>query len=399
MERNLNTTVLHGNHSLPVLGNDSFLHGQLGDLTHTEHFARLKSALPFVLLLLCISTLISNSIVLAAFLKNQHLRTPFNVYLISLLMADFSQAIFDLPFTALSEFIPIWPLGRIGCSFSLYAKWVFSAAVRNTHSVISLNRIWALYMPIWYKQYHTKAVAIWLCLGSWVYVHIFLLPGLVMDDLTYRLDDGTCQVNTTAQRDWALPTQIVLYNSSVIVACTTYPLIWLKVRQQIKIGLRRANREVKSDLVTRGFSNTSKLSCVDQICKVAVVEKAFYFTVELQREGTSKVECYALGHMSQDMDTHSDRIVESLTGQRPSPRSAQNFAVLTYLVIGVAFCWTPIMVFFTMQIVTGYNNYLHFIVGSFLYYLNSLLDPIFFTMAITPLRATIFNMIWHRREA
>lgn len=116
-----------------------------------------------------------------------------------------SQAIFDLPLTMVSEFMPSYPLGHIGCNFDLYGKCIFAAAVRSTHSLISLNQILALFMPITYKQYHTRAVATWLCVGTWVYVHIFLLPGLVMDDMYNQLDDGSSQVNVTAQQTLLRP--------------------------------------------------------------------------------------------------------------------------------------------------------------------------------------------------
>ena len=81
-------------------------------------------------------------------------------------------------------------------------------------------------------------MAVCLCVVSWVYVHIFLLPGLVMDDLVYRLDDGTCNVNTTAQRSWGIPTQFVVYNTSVFIVAISYPVIWWKVRQRMTINPR-----------------------------------------------------------------------------------------------------------------------------------------------------------------
>lgn len=209
---------LQFNHSYKLNVSHSIL-GRVSSTTNYEsvHLQRLRAVLPYVLIMVSFLTTLSNSLVLATFLKYSNLRTPFNCYLISLTIADVGQAALDLPFTIFSHFDPVWSLGRIVCNFELYAKWVFSGVVRNTHALISLNRLWALFWPIYYKRYHTKTVAFWLCMGSWAYVHIFLLPGLVADDLYYRVDDGTCYVNTTAQRSWALPTQFVLYNSTLVV--------------------------------------------------------------------------------------------------------------------------------------------------------------------------------------
>ena len=120
------------------------------------NLVRLEKCYPYILIILLIAMLLANAVVLTAFIKHRTLRTPFNIYLISLIMADIAQSLFDLPFMIGETFYATWPYGRIACNFSLYGKWIFSAAVRNTHSMISLNRLWALFMPISYKQYHTK---------------------------------------------------------------------------------------------------------------------------------------------------------------------------------------------------------------------------------------------------
>lgn len=189
-------------------------------------------ALPWVLIFSSISITAANLVVLTAFFQNPKLRTPFNVYLVFLSLSNLGQAVLDLPLTVVSDFSPVWPLGRIACNFNLYAKWVLAALVRNTHALISINRIWALFLPITYKNYHTRSVAIGLCLGLVVYVHSFLLPGLIADDLYYRVDERLCLVNTTADYYWALPTQIILYDSTLIIIVVSYPFIVWKLKKR-----------------------------------------------------------------------------------------------------------------------------------------------------------------------
>ncbi|OQV17910.1 hypothetical protein BV898_08039 [Hypsibius exemplaris] len=239
-------------------------------------YPKLRTAVPYILILLCISILIANAVVLAAFIKNRHLRTPFNMYIISLVIADLTQTLLDLPFTVMSQFIPVWPLGHLACNFRLYGLWVFSAIVRNTHSLISLNRLWALFLPVSYRHYHTNTLAI--CVEQ------------KKENIDIQLhapnaeESGKAEKTTTAQD-----------------------------RRQILLS-----------------------------CGVG--------------------------------------------------RSTQNFVILTYLVVGAIFCWTPVVVAYTLAIVMGYYEYLHFTIASLLYYFNSLLDPIFFTMAMAPLRVTIYSM-------
>ncbi|GAU94539.1 hypothetical protein RvY_06295 [Ramazzottius varieornatus] len=53
----------------------------------------------------------------------------------------------------------------------------------------------------------------------------------------------------------------------------------------------------------------------------------------------------------------------SLHRRRVTGNRSESFAVLTYLVFGVVFCWTPIMVYFTIVIVDpNYDSYPHFII-------------------------------------
>ncbi|GAU94538.1 hypothetical protein RvY_06294 [Ramazzottius varieornatus] len=232
---------------LPMFNGSTNLPNKSSD--HLSVYSRIydsfNDAVPYAMSILCVAISCSNALVLSAFVINKQLRTPFSVYLINLLVSDLAQSLLDLPFTTMGGFLPVWPLGRKACNFSLYGKWVYSAVVRNTHSLISFNRVWALFFPIHYKQNHTNATAIWLCVATWVYVHIWLLPGLIPDDLYYRLDDGSCQVNTTANPTWALPTQIVLYNSSVFVVAITYPAIWWKVgvRARMKTEFMHVRRD------------------------------------------------------------------------------------------------------------------------------------------------------------
>ena len=184
----------------------------------------LLSVIPYILIILSAATIFFNGLVLAAFVKNDRLRTAFNFYLISLAIADTGQAGLDMPFTILAQFYPVWPLSRAACSFNLYAKWMFAGVVRNAHTLISLNRVWALFWPIGYKNYHTKVTAGCFSAGSWVYVNVVLLPGLIPDALYYRPDDGSCAVNLGAQPGWGYAAQFV-FNSTLFVIIVSFVFV------------------------------------------------------------------------------------------------------------------------------------------------------------------------------
>ncbi|XP_055334063.1 melanopsin-like [Paramacrobiotus metropolitanus] len=355
-----------------------------------ENYSAINTALPYLLILLSIATTASNIVIIAAFLVNRHLRTPFNCYLISLIVSDIGQSAFDLPFMVASLFQPVWIFGRTACNFNLYVKWVFAGVVRNTHALISLNRFCALFWPIIYKQYHTKTTAIWLCIGTWVYVHIWLMPGMVPDARGLRKDDGTCFVNTTAQPVWAMATQWCLYNSTLVVITITYPFIWWKIRMrqklvtpvgQVRTGQRHGS--LKMNTVYQGPSCANPSSTGNDL--------KLTLTDEDGGEGED---------IAEPPDKYSPTHKPSVPIEHAAvhPKRSQSFAVLTYLVLGVIFCWTPIMTFFTLADFMDYDSHLHFVIGSLLYYLNSLLDPFFFCIAIKPLRMTVLAILQGRTK-
>ena len=227
-----NTAVLVWSKWPNSVGNLSIMDSPRTAYAWSRHLERFNVCLGYIIIALAVGTLLTNAVVLAAFIKHSTLRTSFNTYLISLILAVLGQALFDLPFLVMSQFVPVWPLGHISCNFYMYSKWIFSAAVRNTHAMISLNRIWALFWPLSYRHAHTKITAIWLCAGTWIYVHVWLCPGLLLDDLYYRMDEDRCEVNTAALHDWALPTQIVVHDFAVLIVGLTYPVIRWKIRQR-----------------------------------------------------------------------------------------------------------------------------------------------------------------------
>ncbi|GAV01046.1 hypothetical protein RvY_11817 [Ramazzottius varieornatus] len=294
-----------------------------GHLSVYRIFDSFNAAVPHVMSILCVAISFSNALVLSAFVVNKHLRTPFNMYLINLLVSDLAQSLLDLPFTTMGGFLPIWPLGRKACSFSLYGKWVYSAVVRNTHSLISFNRIWALFFPIHYKQYHSKATAIWLCVATWVYVHLWLLPGLIPDDLYYRLDDGSCQVH---QRRKTMPVQGHRQTAPRPRHSRSNAAMKVGVRQTVYVSSGAPSNLQGST----GKTDTPAADGVEDGRAQGTVEEA-----RGSLEHSSPVTV-AQRHALQR---------RHVTGNR-----SESFAVLTYLVLGVVFCWTPIMVYFTMTI-------------------------------------------------
>lgn len=195
--------------------------------------------LAVISLLITVSALIFNGALLMIFFKEKKLRTSFNVYLINLLLANFTYFIFAGPFDLIQNLYSVWWVGRSRCTLFMYAWMVITLVQMTTHPLIALNRICALWTPVFYWRAHSYMSAILMCAGSWALAHVIALPGLIMDHFYYRLpeEENGCVLNTAVPRQahWYLVVQFMSTGAELIMLIS-FPLIWLKERSRKKVG-------------------------------------------------------------------------------------------------------------------------------------------------------------------
>lgn len=134
----------------------------------------------------CIATIVLDGVVLALLLRAESRRRPFTIYLICLLGTNMVYAVIQNPLDILHDIRPGWWLGKSACTTYLYSNYVFASCVVHSHVLITINRIWAVTFPIHYRNYHSRRVAIALCCLMYTYVHLCMVPGWLMDAVTYR---------------------------------------------------------------------------------------------------------------------------------------------------------------------------------------------------------------------
>ncbi|OQV16610.1 hypothetical protein BV898_09280 [Hypsibius exemplaris] len=122
------------------------------------------SALPVCELLALITGLTGNGALLIVFLLNlQTLWTPFNVYVVNLLVANCAVLSTQLPLDVYTNLHDgQWTLGEHACSYYIVVSAYFEPVVFNSHQLIAINRIWAVTHPISYRRIHSVRTA--LCL-------------------------------------------------------------------------------------------------------------------------------------------------------------------------------------------------------------------------------------------
>ncbi|XP_055348565.1 allatostatin-A receptor-like [Paramacrobiotus metropolitanus] len=190
--------------------------------------------------------LLFNASMLLVFVIKPHLRTSFTIYIIFLLTANLTYTLCEYPLEIIRQLYPHWPLSRSACTFYLYQIWIVCPLTMHMHVLITLNRVWAIALPVSYRNRHSKASACGMCGLIVLYIHILAVPLWLRDELYFRVDNSECSLNTHRQPWYSTAVAIVTQVLPILYVVGAYPFLLVKQLQ------RRKSRETKVvDVLTR----------------------------------------------------------------------------------------------------------------------------------------------------
>ena len=299
-----------------------------------------------------LSGLVNNGTILFLFAKNSLLRTPFNVYLINLLLANVLCLLFQYPLDISNElYSETWQLGPHACTVYLYGSWVLQAVIFHSHSLIAVNRIWAIVHPLSYRSIHSTRTAAGLCVAVWVSVHLVVAPGLALDALYYRLPEvaAGCFLDARFQRTWSFVTQVLFFFLPHLVMLFALPIFCCAQ------AVRRRQQRGK------------------------------YHRNVIQPVATPKTPHHHVAPPADVPDPMANLIrpVADL-GQKDH---ACRCSLLTVLTISITVCWTPIEVYYALGLImTDFDVGLYYEGATMLFSFQATLDPILFTLSLKSVR-------------
>lgn len=289
------------------------------------------------------ATFVVNLFVLIIFIKNSHLRNPFTMYLINLLVANLILSVGetvgildDLHYHGFS--------GSFLCQLEKYTSYTSSAIVIHSHLLITVNRIWAISLPISYRNYHTKKFAAIICVTTICYVHILTLPIQILNFAYYRLPENAgCFMNLNELRLQYQIVHPIVFDFPVLFIISAFPYLYWKSRQRDK---------------TAGFRNHQVLRSV-----LAAMRPASNVPNEIFRK--SKPGSETNGHP---------------------------LVVLGILTLSIFVCWIPSKILGVASNFTSVKLVIPPIVYSIsdmMYSIQSVLDPLLFSATLKDLRIAI----------
>ncbi|XP_055330389.1 octopamine receptor-like [Paramacrobiotus metropolitanus] len=297
------------------------------------------TAMLVVKLLICISSLLLNAIVLAVHYFIPTYINPFSIYLLALFITNIVYLLIMRPIGILDELYGLWPASGFSlCVLYNYDK-VMSMVPVMFHVLISFNRLWAVTFPVSYRERHTKQLAVRICLGALLAVHIVNLPAYLVDMLHiyppfyYKIKDCH-QILSPAIAYWNRVGYVVNRFSPLAFILVAYLHIIVKRWRQRRTGLADGNVKTASTPATDPGKPGGEREPV-------IVQRPRKETVSTQR---SKIK---------------------------------PFVVLTLTSISVIICWLPADAYFFIltYLNVGFSRDF-FIVISTLYSVQMIFDPL-----------------------
>ncbi|OQV17056.1 hypothetical protein BV898_08775 [Hypsibius exemplaris] len=306
----------------------------------------------------CLATLVLNGILVTAIACRAELHTAFNLYIVNIAVTDICAGLTNMPGTILNGYHNRWPYNPLSCTILLaYGGTVFGAVNRYAHVLVTVNRFWAVTLPISYRQRHTKGVALALIAVTWIVVHVLCLPVIIRGRINVSPLDPNCWIDRSQQRFYSFVEELLCFTVPEVVIILMYAVILVKLFQ------REKQKHVK------------------------VTSHGMHVMV---------MQVPALAPESDTVKDHGSAAVaagRSGGDRTPSSRRSKE-RVLAYLVIELLLCWTPNNVFYLLVASWApfYWNTTFFAVQYFGQFLHSWVSPILCYLAMDGLRNGINRM-------
>ncbi|OQV13753.1 hypothetical protein BV898_11974 [Hypsibius exemplaris] len=176
------------------------------------------------------ASFIGNVFIFCLLVSNRQLRTPFNLFILSLACANIVIIFMEIMDALHTLADGNWTVGEAACTCYIYVSFGESGVVFHQHALIAVNRMWAVVHPMSYRSWHTKRLARGLITGVWAFALVFWLPYVIMDLLFFRLtiqENGQqCQTNGNAQFTYSVIGQVIFYLLPVFVQMMVFPVVY-----------------------------------------------------------------------------------------------------------------------------------------------------------------------------
>ncbi|XP_040015973.1 5-hydroxytryptamine receptor 1B [Gasterosteus aculeatus] len=369
------TPVVYGE----LLNTTNYTHGNLtSNEEEKDANLALQSGLAVTLTLITLATTLSNAFVIATIYKSRKLHTPANFLIASLALTDLLVSILVMPISALYTVSQTWTLGQVMCDIWLSSDITCCTASILHLCVIALDRYWAITDAVEYCNKRTMGRAAGMIATAWVIAISISLPPFFWRQV--RAEEVTsCNVNTD-HIFYTIYSTFGAFYIPTLLLIALYGRIYVEARKRI---LKQARKKPGKRL-------TSAHLITDSPGSVASSTSLHYGT-----NGASSCDATSCANAHQVKVTVSDALLEK---KRISAARERRATKTLGIILGAyIICWLPFFIY--TLLVPACESCLHpelFDIFTWLGYLNSLINPIIYTMSNEDFKQAFHKLIQFR---
>ncbi|NXE36174.1 5HT1B protein, partial [Ptilorrhoa leucosticta] len=338
-----------------------------------------KIVLAIVLALVTLATVLSNAFVIATVYQTRKLHTPANYLIASLAVTDLLVSILVMPISTMYTVTGKWTLGQIVCDIWLSSDITCCTASILHLCVIALDRYWAITDAVEYSTKRTPKRAAGMIALVWIFSICISMPPLFWRQAKAE-EVSHCVVNTDHVLYTVYSTVGAFYFPTLLLIAL-YGRIYVEARSRIlkQTPKKAGKRLTRAQLITDSPGSTSSVTSINSKAP----------------EGSS--ETGSPVYMNQVKVKVSDALLEKkkLTAARERKATKTLGIILGAFIV----CWLPFFIISLVLPICKDACWFHMAIFDFftwLGYLNSLINPVIYTMSNEDFKQAFHKLIRFR---
>ncbi|XP_072314142.1 5-hydroxytryptamine receptor 1D [Eucyclogobius newberryi] len=318
-------------------------------------------SLSALLALVTLATVLSNAFVIATIFLTRKLHTPANFLIGSLAVTDLLVSILVMPISIVYTVSKTWSFGQIMCDIWLSSDITFCTASILHLCVIALDRYWAITDALEYSKRRTMRRAAIMVAVVWVISISISMPPLFWRQAKAHEELMDCMVNTD-QISYTLYSTFGAFYVPTVLLIILYGRIYVAARSRIfKAPVASGKRFTTAQLI--------QTSAGSSLCSL-----------------NSDTQQHTTGEGSSPLFVNSVKVklADSMVERKRLCAARERKATKTLGIILGAFivCWLPFFVGTLVMAICQdcWFDPVLFDVFTWLGYLNSLINPVIYTV-------------------
>lgn len=334
-----------------------------------------QAGVAVTLALITFATTLSNAFVIATIYQSRKLHTPANFLIASLAVTDLLVSILVMPISALYTVSQTWTLGQVMCDIWLSSDITCCTASILHLCVIALDRYWAITDAVEYSKKRTPARAAGMIATAWVIAISISLPPFFWRQVKAE-EVTSCNVNTD-HIFYTIYSTFGAFYIPTLLLIALYGRIYVEARKRI---LKQSHNKPGKRLTSAHLITNSPGS-------VASTTSLNYGTND-----SSSCDTTSSPNISQVKVTVSDALLEKKRISAARERKATK--TLGIILGAYIICWLPFFIY-TLLVPVCTSCFYPELFDSFTWlgYLNSLINPIIYTMSNEDFKQAFHKLI------